>query len=123
MTFTQSIKSVLTNYTNFTGRASRSEFWYFALLMVIIYWLIFLIGGHNSNGGPSVLASILIGIAWLATLLPILAVSVRRMHDTGRGGGWIFISLVPCIGTIWYIVLAALPSEQGSNRFGPMPES
>lgn len=57
----------------------------------------------------------------LAILLPSLAVSVRRLHDTGRGGGWIFISLVPIIGGIWYFILTVLPSQPGPNRFGEEP--
>lgn len=50
-----------------------------------------------------------------------LAVSVRRLHDIGKGGGWIFISLVPLIGGIWYLVLMLLPSQPGGNRFGSQP--
>ncbi len=58
----------------------------------------------------------------LAVLLPSLAVSVRRLHDIGKGGGWIFINLVPVIGSIWYIILTVLPSQRGYNRFGAQPE-
>lgn len=54
----------------------------------------------------------------LAFLLPNLAVSVRRMHDIGKGGGWIFISCIPIIGRIWFIVLCCKSSQYGENRFG-----
>ena len=57
----------------------------------------------------------------LAILVPSIAVSIRRMHDIGRSGWWVLISLVPFIGSIWYIVLAALPSQLGPNQYGPNP--
>lgn len=57
----------------------------------------------------------------LAVLVPGIAVAIRRMHDIGRSGWWILISLVPLIGSIWFIVLAALPSQLGPNKYGPNP--
>jgi uncharacterized membrane protein YhaH (DUF805 family) len=56
-------------------------------------------------------------IVMLVLLIPSLAVSVRRMHDIGKAGGWIFINLIPLIGAIWFIILAIKDSEPGANRF------
>ncbi len=72
----------------------------------------------NIPGFVSVLGSLF----GLITVLPGLAVSVRRMHDIGKGGGWIFISLVPLIGQIWFIILAATTGEPYPNRFGTIPD-
>jgi uncharacterized membrane protein YhaH (DUF805 family) len=57
----------------------------------------------------------------LAVLLPGLAVLVRRLHDIGKGGGWIFITLIPLVGFIWMLVLLVTDSE-GDNRFGANPK-
>lgn len=137
MTFAQSIKSVFSKYATFSGRASRSEYWWFVALNSVVGLVIYLIAFPSgvsmteiaANGGSSLSvieafpgwASTLLGLYSLAVLLPSLAVSVRRLHDIGKGGGWIFISLVPLIGGIWYLVLMLLPSQIGDNRFGTQP--
>ena len=63
-----------------------------------------------------------VGLLFLFVMvIPTLSISVRRLHDTGHGGGWIFISLIPLAGQIWYLILMLQPSEEGDNRFGPQP--
>ena len=57
----------------------------------------------------------------LFTLIPGLAVGVRRCHDTGRSGWWLLIVLVPCIGPLWLLILLALPSDVYDNQYGPNP--
>ena len=57
------------------------------------------------------------GLFALALLIPSIAVGVRRMHDIGKGGGWILVNMIPLIGSIWFILLAIKDSEQGPNRF------
>ncbi len=61
---------------------------------------------------------ILAGIVSLALLLPSLAVAVRRLHDVGKGGGWIFINPVPIIGSLWFLILLIKEDEPQANRFG-----
>ena len=92
-------KVVFENYANFDGRARRSEYWYFVLLNIIFVILALLI-----NPG-------LYGLYALFVLLPGLAVSVRRLHDVGKSGAWLFISLVPIIGGIWLLVLMATEGD------------
>ena len=58
----------------------------------------------------------------LAVLVPSLAVSVRRLHDTGRSGWWILICLVPVIGALYFLYLTILEGQQGTNEYGPNPE-
>lgn len=122
MTFQESVKHVFNNYANFSGRASRSEYWYFFLFNCIIGFVLqglAVIFGSTEN--PSLLFTILYYLYSLAVLIPGLAVNFRRLHDIGKGGGWILINLIPIIGSIWYIVLLCTASEPGANRFGDEP--
>jgi hypothetical protein len=64
---------------------------------------------------------VLSGIVTVALLLPSICVAIRRLHDTGRGGGWCFIALIPLVGAIWLLVLMLLPGEPETNRFGDVP--
>ena len=108
-------------YAQFTGRASRGEFWKYVLVVFIINLIFTLL--QNLLGALSIAYYIIMGlnaIIMLGLLLPSLAVSVRRMHDIGKGGGWIFINLVPLIGSIWFLILTIKEGE-GDNRFGPQP--
>lgn len=139
MTFSQSIKSVFSKYATFSGRASRSEYWWFVVLNILISVVVYGLacssmppvdttaitepGGYYMAVMDAIpgWAYTVMSIYSLAILLPSLAVAVRRLHDTGRGGGWIFINLVPIIGGIWYFILTVLPSQPGPNRFGEEP--
>lgn len=117
MTFSESVKTCFSQYANFSGRASASEYWWFVLFYVAIYGVVSGIGRVCDSMALMAIA----GIFSLACLLPNLAVAVRRMHDIGKGGGWIFISLIPLIGWIWFLYLCCQPSEPGENRFGSNP--
>jgi uncharacterized membrane protein YhaH (DUF805 family) len=120
MGFTDAIKSGFQKYIGFGGRAARSEYWYwvlFILLLQIVAWLIDMtLFGFNTTGVNPIGA-----IVSLATLLPGLAVSVRRLHDIDRAGWWIFLVLIPLIGAIVLIYWACLRGTVGANRFGPDP--
>jgi uncharacterized membrane protein YhaH (DUF805 family) len=113
---------VLRKYAVFGGRARRMEYWMFNLLNLIIAWLITFIeitaGLADSMGefGP---------LSWLymlALIVPHIAVTVRRLHDTDRSGWWNFIILVPLIGVIVLVVFMAQDSKPGENRFGVNPK-
>lgn len=115
---------VLKKYCIFTGRASRSEFWFFCLINFLI--LLVLEGTvllSRESMGMLILSSIVYYIYALIVLIPGIGVSIRRLHDIGKGGNWYFISLVPIIGWIWIIILYATPSDPGENRFGPSLQS
>ncbi len=115
MTFTEATKSGFSNYVNFTGRASRSAFWYWFLFALIVGIGADIVDYVMDTGN-------LVGELWgLATLLPNLAVGARRLHDTDRSGFWLFIGLVPLIGWIWLLVLWCLKGTSGTNRFGGDP--
>jgi|TARA_A100001391_G_scaffold87590_3_gene58038 uncharacterized membrane protein YhaH (DUF805 family) len=102
---------------DFAGRSGRSAYWFYTLTYFIILVLLIILDGvlgTLSADGVGVLS----GIAVLVHLIPSLAVTVRRLHDTGRSGWWLLIGLVPLVGIIVLIVFACLPSQPGSNRFG-----
>lgn len=106
------------NYATFSGRARRKEYWMFFLFVLIgqgVCWLLALLLGK--------IGFILPGLFGLFILIPNLAVIVRRLHDLGKGGGWIFIVLVPVIGQIWFLILMLTAGESNANRFGPDPKA
>ena len=107
---------VIKQYADFNGRARRTEFWMFVLFNIIISGVLTFV---DELIGTSYILS---GLYALFVLIPGLAVAVRRLHDTGRSGWWIFINLVPLIGTIWLIVLWAQDSQPGDNEYGPNPK-
>ena len=118
-------------YAVFQGRARRKEFWMFYLFNMIVTFVLsgiassIAISGAAADGTMSVGATvvyIILGVYSLVILLPALGLAVRRLHDIGKGGGWIFISLVPAIGSIWLLVLMCTNSVPGDNAYGPNPK-
>jgi uncharacterized membrane protein YhaH (DUF805 family) len=107
---------VLKNYVGFQGRASRKEYWMFVLFNVIVAIVLAIVDSLAN------LHSLLGGLYSLAILLPSLAVGVRRLHDTGRSGWWLFISLIPLIGSIILLVFMCLDSQENDNQYGPNPK-
>lgn len=114
--------AVWKKFAEFSGRARRKEYWLFVLFNIVVTIVLTLIdralGLLNQDSGLGVLS----GIYSLAALIPSLAVTVRRLHDTGRSGWWILIGLVPCIGGLAILILAVLDSEAGDNAYGPNPK-
>lgn len=102
-------------YSDFSGRARRSEYWYFLLFNMIAMLVATMVDGIL--GVP-----IFYFIYGLATLVPGIAVSVRRLHDTGRSGWFLLISIIPIIGVIILIVFMVQDSTPGSNEYGPNPK-
>ena len=100
MTFQESIRVCFTKYADFTGTASRSEYWWFVLFLVL------------AGAAASVLADSYGTVFFLATLLPLLAAGCRRLHDTGRSGWLQLIGLVPVAGLI---VLVAFLAQEGKE--------
>ena len=118
MSFTDAIRSVFSQYVGFTGRARRSEFWYWTLFQIIVGIVASILDRAVFDRNNAAF-SVLVG---LGLLLPSLAVAVRRLHDSGRTGWWLLIGLIPVIGTIILIVFYVQDS-QGDNKYGPSPKS
>ena len=118
MTFTEAIRSVITQYTGFGGRARRSEYWYYFLFECIVN---FALSGLAQFTGLN-LFNTLIGLFNLALLLPGLAVCFRRMHDTGKSAWYLLIGLIPVLGQILVMLWFLKDSEPGTNQYGPNPK-
>jgi|TARA_Y100000031_G_C8083873_1_gene320935 uncharacterized membrane protein YhaH (DUF805 family) len=112
------LQCITKKYVDFSTRASRKEFWLFVLFYIVAYSILMTIDFSMGWATLETGYGILTGIFALATLLPYLAVGVRRLHDTNRVGWWLFIGLIPLVGIIWLIVLWCLKSDEGENRFG-----
>ena len=106
---------VLKQYAVFQGRARRSEYWFFMLFNFLAVVVLSVI---DALIGMPIFATIYI----LGTLLPSLAVAVRRFHDTGRSGWWILISLVPIVGSIIYLIFMCIEGVAQTNAYGPNPK-
>lgn len=113
--------SVLKKYAVFRGRARRKEYWMFTLFNTLISFAVGLVDGILSVI-TSTDQSILSAIYLLAVLIPSIAATTRRLHDTGRTGWWQLIGFIPIIGTIILIVFLAKDSQPGSNAYGPNPK-
>ena len=113
---------VLKNYAMFGGRARRKEYWYFFLFNFIISMILTVIDIAIGTFDEKTTVGLLGGIYALAVLIPAIAVSVRRLHDTDRRGWWVLIALVPIIGVIVFIVFTVLDSDPGENQYGPNPK-
>ena len=104
--FKKAVKTCLSKYTDFNGRAGRPEFWWFFLFQVGVYLVASLIHG------------LVYWLAVAALLLPGLAVGARRLHDIGKSAWWLLLAVVPIIGLV-LLYFAAQPSQAGSNEYGP----
>ena len=112
----------LQHYADFTGRARRSEYWYFVLFNFIVSILIGLSLGVIA-GLLNVPALVYLAYLWsLAVFIPSLAVSVRRLHDIGRSGWWLLLSLIPLVGSIILIIWCCFDSQPGANQYGSNPK-
>ncbi len=113
---------VLKQYADFNGRARRKEYWMFALFNIIFTVVAVILDNilgiavEGFGYGP------LYGLYALAVLIPSLAVAVRRLHDIGKSGWMILISLIPIIGVIWLFVLLVTDSNPGENEYGANPK-
>ncbi len=113
---------VLKKYAVFTGRARRKEYWYFILFNIIISIILSAVDGMTGSYNPQTGMGLLGTIYILAILLPAVGVSIRRLHDTGRSGWWVLLSLIPLLGTIVLLVFMLQDSKPGSNQYGANPK-
>lgn len=103
-------------YALFTGRARRSEYWYFILFNIIVSMGLGMVDAFTR-------LEFLSGLYGLVAIVPSLAVGARRLHDTGKSGWWLLISFAPFIGWIILIYLMVQDSQPFDNQYGPNPKS
>ncbi|QDT44099.1 Inner membrane protein YhaH [Gimesia alba] len=119
--------TVLKKYAVLNGRAQRMEYWMFTLFDTLFTVLSFVVGTLFGNllsesELPSGLGFGTLLCYLFVVLMPKLSVTVRRLHDTGRSALWLFIGLIPGIGTLVMFVLMVLDGEPGVNEYGPNPK-
>ena len=114
------ILNVFKKYAVFNGRSQRAEYWYFVLFYYIFAFL-FLLLTLLFIEYEKIISYIRI-IVMLPMFVPLIAVTVRRLHDVGKSGWMIFINFIPIVGAIWFIVLMATDSDAGDNEYGPNPK-
>ncbi len=139
MSFMDSVKTCFSKYATFSGRAPRSEFWYFFLFILLgtiaLSFVDAAIFGPREvvmmSATDSLEAGMSFNMSWqpqpitgifmLATLLPNISVMVRRLHDTGRSGWWYWIALIPIVGFIVLLIFAMSKGSEGGNEYGSDP--
>lgn len=129
MGFGDAVRSCFDKFLTFSGRARRSEYWWFVLFTIvggIIASLIdhALFGSvvlETADSIEIIQNSVVGGIFSLITLFPSLSVMVRRLHDTGRSGWWFWINLVPLVGWLIFLWFMLKAGDHGQNAYGPDP--
>ena len=112
---------VLKKYAVFEGRARRKEYWVFALVNLVITVALMFVDGAVGTIDTEVGLGVLSGVYTLLIVIPGLAVTIRRLHDTDRSGWWWLISLIPLIGPLILLVFLVGASDPDENRFGANP--
>ena len=118
-------KVLVENYDNFNGRARRSEYWYFTLTNTLVFIGLYIVTIVGVLAKISVLAGIggLLLISFvLVTLIPQVAVAVRRLHDIGKSGAFLFLRLVPFVSLI-FLYFYTIDGEKNDNRYGADPKA
>lgn len=125
MTFKRAFeRCVREKYVTFSGRASRSEYWKFTLIYVIILFVTQaldagLFPNTVDDGGMG--GGMITTIVTILLFLPAFTAQIRRLHDIGKSGWWILWELLPLIGTLVLLYFLVKPSEKGTNKYGPQP--
>jgi uncharacterized membrane protein YhaH (DUF805 family) len=128
MNFTAAIRSFWSRFADFKGRSRRSEYWYVQLFLVVTNMAVAgidlaLMDGDVdrfiANGGGGI-----VGLIWIfATIVPALAVLIRRLHDTGKTGWWALVGFIPLVGAIVLLVFTVTDSSPGENKYGTSPKA
>ena len=119
-------KVVLKNYANFNGRARRAEYWYFTLaniLLLIPFYILGVVGAASDSSGLSILGLGIYIVLVLGTIIPTLAVAVRRLHDLNKSGWYYFIALIPLVGSIILLVWFCTDGDRATNNYGDDPKN
>ena len=117
-------KCLKLGYLDFSGRATRSEYWWFQLALgvgMMMLMMVFMGAGMAVGGDIGAILAIIPFLGYLAIFLPLLAVSVRRLHDLGKSGWMLLLGLIPFVGSILLLVWFVSDGEPQDNQYGPVP--
>ncbi len=114
--------AVLKNYAVFSGRARRKEYWMFVLFNMIFAIVAMILDNVLGIAMEGIGYGPIYGLYVLAMLIPSIAVGVRRLHDVGKSGWFMFIALIPIVGAIWLLILVCTDGIAGSNEYGANPK-
>lgn len=116
------------NYAAVNGRASRSEFWHFAIFVLVGSIIASLFDGAlgtdwktEQDGELISYGGFLYYLFWIVILVPCISLNIRRLHDIGKSGWWALLNLVPIVGWGILIYWASLPGPEAANEYGPEP--
>lgn len=127
MGFGQAVSTCFQKYVTFSGRARRSEFWWWQLFVILVAAIANIgdnvLGWHYTSSGSAAQVGWLATIVGLLLALPTISVLFRRLHDTGRSGWWWVLSWICCIGTILLWIFCLSDSNEGANQYGPNPKA
>lgn len=115
----------LKRYAQFDGRANRREYWMFQLFLFLVSVVLMIpvvVAAITQTDWLMVAAFVLFGLFWLSTFLPVLAVTVRRLHDCNQSGWMYLLAFVP-LGGFVILVFSLLPGTPEDNQYGPVPTS
>ncbi len=122
----------LRNYFNFSGRSRRKEFWMFTLFNYLIMFLIVIMDNmltertpmeYPYESSPFSGFSVYIAVYALLMVIPTISLQIRRLHDTGRSGWNLFLSIIPLVGPIMLLVYFCTEGDEGNNEYGPDPKT
>ena len=125
------LKVMRDNYANFNGRARRKEYWMYTLvftvlliaLMTIMFSVLSFSDETGIETGPSVYLTVILVIVFLfAHFIPTIALTVRRLHDTGKSGWWYLIVFVPYLGNFVIFIFTLIDGDRGDNKYGSNPK-
>jgi len=110
-------------YLDFSGRSRRAEYWYFVLFNLIFLFVTMFLDSKMGLKFSGQSFGVIYVIYAVACILPSIAVAVRRLHDVGKSGWMLLLSLIPIVGGIWLLILYVRDSEPVDNKYGPNPKA
>ena len=109
---------IIKKYAKFEGRANRTQYWYFVLTEILAF---FILVDLCVIPFVNIIAGLALLVLWLGLIVPGIAVSVRRLHDTNKSGWWLLLCFVPFVGSIVILVFMCLEGTKGANKYGDEP--
>lgn len=114
--------TALKKYAVFSGRAQRAEYWYFVLFNLLVMIGLAIVDSITGSFSGDMGMGLLSGLYYLGVLVPSVAVTVRRLHDTSRSGWWLLIGLIPLVGGLILLYVMVQDSKPGTNQYGLNPK-